>query len=177
MPNSQMIQLAASSTFSFTGTVRHVGASNVEGLAADDRTAIVHVDAILHAPEALEGLANSDIVVQLAPDAAVVRPGQRAAFFTDPIAFGDTVAVREVARLPIAAIEPEVGATLAAGRSPHLDIRRQIEVAIIQTHAREADAVVVGTVLRLEKAGPRRFAEHDPDYWRATLHIDHVERG
>src|SRR5262245_58303420 len=125
MPDSQMIQLAASSTFSFTGTVRHVGADNIEGLAADDRTAIVHGDAVLHAPEALVGLAGSDIVIQLAPDAAVVRPGQRAAFFSDPIAFGDTVAVREVARLPISAIEPEVGATLAAGLSPRLDISRQ----------------------------------------------------
>jgi hypothetical protein len=177
MPESQLIQLASQSAFSFTGTVRHVGASNLAGLAANERTAIVHVDAVLHAASALQRLSGSDIVVQLAPGEAIIRPGQSVVLFTDPLAFGERVAVREVARLPVSAVEPHIAAATAAGVSPQLSISQQVQAATIRVHANEAVAIVVGTVLRLEKAGPTRFAEHDPDYWRATLQIDHVERG
>ena len=37
--------------------------------------------------------------------------------------------------------------------------------------------MVVGRVVRLEKAVPSGGSEHDPDWWLATLDVHHVERG
>jgi hypothetical protein len=37
--------------------------------------------------------------------------------------------------------------------------------------------VVVGRVVKVEKAVAATGSEHDPDWWRATIDVYHVERG
>ena len=41
----------------------------------------------------------------------------------------------------------------------------------------EADVIVIGRVVRLEKAGDPVFREHDPDWWVATVVVDHRVKG
>jgi hypothetical protein len=47
----------------------------------------------------------------------------------------------------------------------------------LRRHAEEAEAIVVGRVTAVEKAGPFVPSEHDPDWWRATVDVDHAEKG
>ena len=135
MPDGEVLDLMSRAGISFTGTVQRVGESRVAGVAADERTAVVRVDQVLHAPDALARLAGSDVTVQLAADAEILQPGQRAAFFADAVAFGETLAVSEVGRLPVEAVEPHVSAAMAANLSPQVDFRRQLAERRLQSHA------------------------------------------
>src|SRR2546429_7233489 len=45
-----------------------------------------------------------------------LQPGDRAAFFTDVVAFGDTLAVNEVERRPLVALEASMAAAMEASR-------------------------------------------------------------
>src|SRR2546430_2558294 len=91
-PDDEALDLMARVGFCFTGTVQHLGADMPGGLAAAGRAAaIVHVDEVLHAPDALAGHAGSDITVQLAPGEGFPQPGERATIFTDIVDVGDTL--------------------------------------------------------------------------------------
>src|SRR5260221_5105861 len=172
MPDPSLIQLASDSAFSFTGTVQDAAMADPSGASPGGKVMRVRVEAVLHAPDALAGLSGQDVLVHPAADAEVMAPGASSTFFTDPVAFTDHVIVQEVARAPVEAAEPEVAGAMALGMSPHLSIRQRVEAARIQQHAQDADALVVGIIQGLEKAGPARFAEHGPDWWRANPSVD-----
>lgn len=175
--NSQFLDLLGRTGISFTGTVRRVRAGTVVGVPVDDRTVVVHVDQVIHAPDSLTGIAGTEVTVQLAPDAEPLHLGDQATFFTNATAVGASIVVAEVGRLPVAAAQSNITAALRVGQAPHAAFRRLLEQERLRSHAIGADAVIVGKVVRLEKAGAERFAEHDPDWWRATLAVQHVERG
>jgi len=181
--DGDILDLMARSSISFIGTVQQPGAAASPAEAGDTRTVTVHVDDVLHAPDALARLAGADVTVQLSDDREVLQPGERAALFTNPLAFGETVAVTEVARLPVAAVEPPLAASephgplRAMAATPRTSFSRQLDEQRIRAHAADADAIVVGKVIALAKAGPGRMTEHDPDWWHATLAVEHVERG
>ena len=178
MPDDPIKALVRQSSISFTGTVEQLGASTLDTVPADDRTGIVLVDHVLHAPPTFAHLAGSRVTVQFAAGTDPPAPGQRVALFTNGLAFGDTIAVSEVGRLPASEVEPGL-VSFAANRpvAPVADIESQLAGEDLRSHAAAADAVIVGRVSSLEKAGPVARSEHDPDWWRATIQIQHVEKG
>ena len=177
MAQEDALDLMARAGVSFVGTVQGPAAPGTSDVGAAPGAVVVRVDEVLHAPDALAQLAGSDVTVQLDPAAKPLAAGAQSAFFTNALAFGDTLSVAEIGRLPVDAVAPHVSTSMAMGLSPQLGLRRQLEDRQLRSHAAETDALVVGRVVKLEKAGPTRFAEHDPDWWLATLDVRHVERG
>jgi hypothetical protein len=178
MTEQEIIDLIGQTALSFTGTVESVAAATMRDIPVDDRTVVVQVDQVLHAPEALARLAGKRVTVQVAPDAEVPTPGESAAFFTNPTVFGESLAVNEVASLPTSEIAPYIATAAAAGTGGPFEMQQQaLADQRLRDHAQQADAVVIARVAKLEKAGPAHISEHDPDWWRATLDIAHAERG
>ena len=164
------------SAFSFVGTVEHVGATTMADVPADERTVVVHVDQVVHAPEAFATLAGS--LVTLQPEGDPPDEGSTWIFFANGVAFGQGIALAEVGRVPADALEAPEGARAAPGEmTPFEAMQAQAEADTLREHAAEADAVIVGRVIGLERAAGAPQREHDPDWWRATLHAVHVERG
>jgi hypothetical protein len=167
-------------------TVTSHRTSTVSDLPVDDHTVVATVDRVLHAPAALARAAGSEVTVQLLPGSAVPAVGDRLVLFTTAVAFGQGIAVAEVGRS-----EPEAvgGTVMAAGTPatvpgarpgrPHpvLEAAERLQDEQLRAHADEADAVVVGRVVAVQKAGPSGITEHDPDHWRATIEVTQVEKG
>jgi|SRR4051795_8245517 hypothetical protein len=99
MPDPTIKQLISSSGLSFSGSVESLGIGPATGLVADDRTAVVQVEQVLHGPEQLAVPPGGKIVVQLSPDLPPLSPGDRATFFTNGLVYGDELVVAEVGRL------------------------------------------------------------------------------
>jgi hypothetical protein len=163
---------------SFIGTVEHLGASTMAELPIDERTAVVDVVQVLHSPEAFAHLAGHRVTMQVAADADPPQVGETAVFFAQGLAFGETLAVQEIGRATVDEIEPHVQAAAAAGeRGAFAPQLRELEIERLQQHAQDADAVVVGRVTALQDVlGPPR-GEHSPNWWKATLQVENVERG
>jgi len=94
-------------------------------------------------------------------------------------AFGDSIAVAEIGRLPVESVEPHASLALASGATAgaFTGLLREMHQDKLREHMHAADAVVVGRVVSVEKAGTVTYSEHDPDWWRATIDVYHVERG
>lgn len=172
-------QLIAKAPFSFVGTILQLGAGTMTDIAIDERTAVVRVEHVLHAPDAFTRIEGHHITLQSAPNLEPLAVGQTLAFFAEGHAFGESIAVTEISRLPVDAVKPYMTRVLAGGAgveasSSLLDDVRQKE---LREHMQSADAVVVGRVVSIVKAGPVTYSEHDPDWWRATIDVYHIERG
>ena len=117
--DDHVTQLLRDAPLSFIGTVEHLGASTMADLPIDERTA-VHVAQVLHAPEAFAHLAGHRVTMQLAADADPPKVGETSAFFAQGLAFGESVALSEIGRVPLQDVEPHVTAAPergSAGRS------------------------------------------------------------
>ncbi|MFF2745702.1 hypothetical protein ACFVVA_09180 [Kitasatospora sp. NPDC058048] len=183
--HEELTDLVRRTQLSFVGTVTRVGGTSLAAVPAEarnDRTAVVRVDQVLHAPEAFRQLAGSEVTVQLSPDAGLMGVGDRAAFFTQGMVYGEGLGVTEVGRLPAGAVQHHVSlAATTADEQPFTSVQREIRHQDLAAHAAEADAVVVGTVVGLERAGGAdradRRSEHSPDWWRASIAVTQVESG
>jgi hypothetical protein len=177
--SDQIKALLAQAPFSFIGTILHLGAATMTGITIDDRTAVVHVDHVLHAPDIFANIEGQRITIQLAANVDPPAVGQSLAFFAEGRVFGESIAVAEIGRLPVEAVEPHATAALAAGApaGAFTGVLQEMEQDRLREHAGTADAVVVGRVVSVEKAGPVTLSEHDADWWRATIDVYHVERG
>jgi hypothetical protein len=171
--------LLEQSPFSFVGSIVLLGAATMTDIPVDDHTAVVHVDHVLHAPSAFAHMEDHRITIQLAQDAELPTVGQTLAFFVEGLAFGESVAVKEIGRLPVESVETQANAALAAGTPAGAfdAVLHDMRQGKIRDHMMAADAVVIGRVVGVEKAGPSSHSEHDPDWWRATIDVFHVERG
>lgn len=178
MANDTVRNLLEQSGIGVVATVQQLGAATMADIPVDDHTAVVLVDQVLHAPEPFGRLVGSHMTIQLAEDHGLPAVGDQLAFFANALAFGETLAVTEVGRLPIEDITPHLGATAApTGEQPIADLQTEIEADRVGQHVRAADAIVIGVVTALAKAGEPAWSEHDPDWWTATLDVHHVERG
>ncbi|MET8546288.1 hypothetical protein ABZW03_37535 [Kitasatospora sp. NPDC004799] len=187
MPNTapvkkeELADLVRRAPLSFVGSVTRVGGTSLAAVpveARDERTVVVRVDEVLHAPEAFRQLAGSEVTVQLAADAAPMAVGDAAAFFTQGLVYGDALGVSEVGRLPVGAVLRHISmAAATADELPFTSVQRAIHDEDLVAHAAEADAVVVGTVVGLEDLGLTDFSEHAPHWWRASIEVSIVERG
>ncbi|GGS83459.1 MULTISPECIES: hypothetical protein [Streptomyces] len=176
-------ELVRRTPLSFLGTVVRLGDSRVASVPADDRTAVVRVFEVLHAPDALRRLAGSEVTVQLSGDIDPPAVGDAAAFFTDGAVYGEGLAVREVGRLPADTVRPFVTrAARTADAMPFTPVERDLRDEAMVAHADEADAVVVGVVVGLRQADGgaapgERVSEHAPDWWLAEIDVEYVEQG
>lgn len=174
MSEDEIRKLLKEAPFSFLGTVERVGAATTGEVPIDKRTAVVHVDQVLHAPEAFSHLAGSRITVQLAADA---KEGQQYTLFADGLAYGNSLAVNEVGRVSAAQTRPHLARAEASATAPFADLQAEIDADNLREHAKEAKAIVVGRVTKLEKAGPVGLSEHDPDMWKATIDVVQSAKG
>lgn len=172
------ISLLSEAAFSFVGTVERLPAPTAEGVPADERTAVVRVDRVLQAPPAFSRLAGTSVTLQLLPDAEPSTVGSSFVFFANGLAFGAGIALTEVGRQPVEDVEPHLETMATPGASAAIDaLQREVVGARLREHSATADAVVLARVVGLERASGAPVREHDPDWWRATLHVTHVERG
>jgi hypothetical protein len=162
---------------SFLGTVERLRAATMGDVPIDEHTAIVHVDQVLRAPEAFAQLAGTRITVQLNAKEDEPEMGEQFAFFASGSAFGDSLAVDEVGRLPISQVQPQLATAAATGSAPFAELQAQIEAEGLRAHVDDAAAVVVGRVTGLTKVTGPPTREHDPDWWVATIEVHHVEKG
>jgi hypothetical protein len=175
---NDITELLKGAAFAFHGTVEQVGAATIDAFPADDRTVVVRVDEVLSAPEPFARLAGSTVTLRLAEDAPLLRAGDTGSFFANGVAFGESLALQEVGRLP--ADDVRRAATAEADRGDELalqSLQREVVTQQLREHAAGADAVVIGRVVALRRAAGPPLREHDPDWWVATLEVGHVQRG
>jgi hypothetical protein len=178
MPQDDVADLLRKGPLSFLGTVEYVGAATMAGVSIDDRTAVVQVVHVLHAPAVFTGLAGQRVTVQLSADTDPPAVGDTVAFFTRGLAYGESLVVEEAGRLPADRFDEQFTAAAETGVPATLDaVQQEILETDLREHASAADAVVTGRVVGLEKAAAGGLSEHDPDWWKATLSVPHVERG
>src|SRR5207302_1108600 len=138
----------------------------------------VRVDYVLHAPPAFAGLTGHRVTLELAADKDLPAVGDTAAFFAEGRAFGESIAVAEVDRLPVDAVMGHVNRAVETGQpGAFAPLLSQVETQHVREHADGADAVILGRVARLERVAGPVASEHDPDWWKATLDVYHVEKG
>ena len=163
--------LSQQATLVFEGTVVQSGAATFAAYPATVTTAIVRVDTIVRAPQALRNFAGRDVTVQLRPRSRV-RVGQRAVFFTEGLMYGDGLAVRELGRRSITeAREPAIRrmeVTVAAHPIPGCVQRVDSATAVItgQVTATEAMPSPLPTI-----------SEHDPQWREARVTVEEVTKG
>ncbi|WP_316527760.1 hypothetical protein [Kitasatospora brasiliensis] len=177
----RLTELVRSASLSFLGTVTRIAGTSLPFLSAEavnERTAVVRVDQVLHAPPAFRQLGGSEITVQLSPDEDLLKVGDTAAFFTRGMVYGEGLGVTEVGRLPADAVRSHVAlAATTADELPFSSVQREIRDQDLAAHAGQADAVVVATVVGLEDLGLPDYSEHAPHWWRATLDVSLAESG
>ncbi len=193
MPTSDEQELRSRAKFIFQGTVQKIGAATLANIQADEKTAVVTVDAIVQGPPALQAYAGQPITVQLAPKEKV-QPGEQATFYAKPWIFGDGLAVSSIGHTPIA-----VTATVAAATNRPLErlLRSGVDERIAT-----AEAVVTGRVVSVHlpeeestsvpratgvrtaalagpaaPAKPERISEHDPIWRDAVIEVKDVQKG
>ena len=171
------MSLMAEAAFAFVGTVEGVGETTLEDVPADDRTAVVKVDRVLHVPEAFATLAGQTVTLRLAEQEPTPAVGDSHVFFANGLAFGASVALTEVGRQPVEEAAPRLSQAETPGATPVETLQRRLTAVRLREHAVSADAVVLARVVGLERASGSPVREHDPDWWRATMHATHVERG
>jgi hypothetical protein len=110
-------------------------------------TAVVHVDEVISAPEAVGDVTGREVTVHLS-DSGRLRRGSRHLFLATSLQFGQEIAVTEIDRLAVSRREErEVRRAL-------LDEKlRQFDEAL-EERLRLADAVIYGVVLRVEPVAP-----------------------
>jgi hypothetical protein len=177
MVDANSIQLLGEAAFGFVGTVQPAETAKPVDVPTDDRTVMVHVDQVLVVPDAFRTLAGSVVALQPAQGVDPPAPGSTWTFFANPIAFGQTIALAEVGRRPAEPAAAPGTATVQARAAAAEDISMQLRAARLRAHADDADAVVLGRVIGLERVGGSPLSEHARDLWRATLHVVHARKG
>jgi hypothetical protein len=179
MPDTNLKRLVAQAGVSFIGTVERAKTDVGADLPTTENAAVVVVDEVLHGPPVLANLAGSRVTLVPAEGQPALKNGERAVFFANSIAYGETVTLQELARQPVERVAAEAGVDAA---TPGVGVRQivaDLEVETLRSHAAEVEAVVLGRVSSLAKAvatqEPPR--EHDPDWWMATLEIASVAQG
>ena len=168
--------------FVFKATAGSLGDSRVTDIPVDDHTVVFKIDQVLHAPAALARSAGLEVTVQLAEGSPIPAVGEQLTLFTTPVAYGEGIAVAEVGRVApgsaveSSTIEPDSRARRSRPRRTLTEVQKRMEEQR-RAHATEADVIVIGRVVRLEKAGDPVLREHDPDWWVATVVVDHQVKG
>jgi len=163
-------RLADVSSFVFRGRVLKSEAATMDQVAATKLTAIVRVEEVYRAGDALREVNGMEITLILRQRAA---EGRSYIFFTNVMLFGSSLAARESGRLAVGQ-NRDYARKLVYAAFDYKEDR-----ALRQRIAR-ATLVVTGKVLRTEPMprDPRwPQSEHDPEWWTAVLQIDGFAKG
>jgi hypothetical protein len=153
-------------TFVFEGTLVRRNASTVASVVPNQLTAVVRVDRVLRVPPELEHLTGQQITVQLA---APLAARSTTAFSTVGWVYGDSLAVIELEREPVAdvaGVTPEQQFATAWNRDTG-------------SRVSSASQIVLGQVVGMgpHPRATRRLSEHDADWWQADVQVDAVLKG
>jgi hypothetical protein len=185
MPTGSKAQaLARDARFVFVGTIQRLRAATMDDVPLDDRTAIVRVDQIVHAPDVLAQYTGHDITVRLGGRGRV-REGMQATFYTSGWLFGDSIAVESFAHEEVrqmAAAAQDAGDPVHRLRLKETQARFDAAPVVVSgrvTSVRMPADVVAATAVRARRAaepiGP--ISEHDPDWRIADIQVDEVHKG
>jgi hypothetical protein len=171
----ELLSAARTAPFVFFGTVRVPGGSNVELLESDEYpSAVVRVDDVIAAPEAVGDLTGRDVTIHLSRRARLAR-NSRHMFIATSLQFGDEIALTEVARVPHRRqVEQQLRRAVLDERLDDLD-EAQTE------RLRLAEAVVYGVVQRIEPIAAEGEAaavgEAIPGFRAAVLKVWRMLKG
>jgi len=185
MPTASRARSAAQARFVFIGTVQKLRAATMDDVPIDERTAIVRVDEVILAPDALAHYAGHDITVHVGGRKRL-QAGQQAKFSTNPWLFGDSIAVESIDQEDVRRTAVR---EMNEGRDPirHLadrDVQSRFADADVVVSGRVASVRVPSDVMATRSARARgaptpapRISEHDPDWRVADIQVDEVHKG
>jgi hypothetical protein len=160
----------AAATFVFLGTV--AASTSTETPTKDGRTVLVSVDQIYFQKGTFENQTGRQVEV-LGATVPLNEKG-RYVFYTDPVRFGERVAVSIVD--VSAATDSNLGQSEAQMKQQTTDqaLRREIE-----ERAALAELVISGAVseIRPSPSKPGRDTEHDPDFRVARVKVERPLKG
>lgn len=164
-------RLARESRFVFSGSVDATRRSSLSIVPGGPGTVVTRVEDIYLAGDDLRDQRDQLVTVIVADEAPGV--GDRFIFFTNPILFGETMAVHEVGRVR----QPDDVAALA-----RLMEKTEIEMADeeLRRHVGTAEAIVAGrvqSIRQLSTVNADTMGEHDPDWWAATIRVARTLKG
>jgi hypothetical protein len=175
---------AREARFVFKGTVQKLKAATMREVTVDQKTAIVRVDEVIHAPEVLSQYAGQDITVIVAGNKKL-KKGEQSVFYTNGVLFGDSVAVAAVDHHDLEKMAP---AMAIAGADPVKNLAQRD----VQERFESADVVVSGRVISVripsdvvtrmasraaDTNGNGKVSEHDPDWRIGEIQVDQVHKG
>ena len=157
-------RMARDARFIFTGTVETPGASSIGILAGNPNSKVVLVERVHRAAPALQGQAGQRVTVLSAEESG--ESGRRV-FFTNPLLYGETIAVKELGSVEAPEAIDEVHTLVAAlsDESKNEELRQHLASAEAVLHAR------VLSLHRVSQATAATASEHDPDWWAAVVHV------
>ncbi len=182
---SKSQDLTGQAKFVFQGTVQKMKSVAFKEVPVSDRTVVVRVDQLIHAPEVLRDYVGRDVTVQLAPGEKVAK-GETLIFYTNGWTFGEGLALQSVGHKE--ATPSTVSALALHPGDPVASLHAREALA----QAADADLIVSGRVsaVRLppEEATARaaamtsgrttdRISEHAPLWQEAVIDIDEVHKG
>lgn len=169
--------LSEQARFVFRGTVQSLNASNLPDVVpASSLSLVARVDEVLQSPQSLAQAGGQEVTLQFSapPD---LTPGDEAVFFTNPMAYGETLAVQAVGHQP-------VPATFAAMTRRNNDPVRTLVNRDRQGRLATADLVIRGrvTAVKITDADRtnttlNRRDEHAPEWRDAVIQVLATEKG
>ena len=189
MPGNPAIDLLAQQArFVFKGTVRKLKAATMPVIPVTDRTVVVRVDEITHAPEGLSDCVGQEITVQLGGTKRVQK-GDEAVFFANGWVFGESIGVLSIDHHAVEGARAALGA--AAGSDPvanlaNREMRARFEsadvvvsgrVANVKLPAERTSLGMAQAVVAGESTTSQPISEHDPLILEAEIEVAAVHKG
>ncbi len=163
-------RLADLSSFVFRGRVLKSEATTMPQVEATNQTAVVLVEEVHRAADAIRDVNGMQITLILKQRAT---EGRSYIFFTNVVLYGSSLAARESGRLPVGRNSDYARSLVNAAFDDKEDRALQQRIA-------RAALVVAGKVLRTEPL-PRDpswpESEHDPQWWTAVVQVDSYAKG
>ncbi|HYX28330.1 MAG TPA: hypothetical protein VE863_07170 [Pyrinomonadaceae bacterium] len=174
---------AEQARFVFKGTVQKLKGATLREITADQRTAVVRVDEVIHAPEVLSQYAGQDITVITGKKK--LRKGQQSVFYTNGVLFGDSVAVEavdyhDIGKMPAAMAVADADPVRNLARR---DLQRRYESADVVLSGRvtavriPTDVVAAFASRAADATATGPISEHDPDWRIGEIQVDQVHKG
>jgi hypothetical protein len=190
-------ELERLTNFVFKGTVLKLKAATMDVVPVTDNTAIVRVDEILEAPDAMTDFAGREITVEIGGGKRP-KKGERVVFYANGWIFGEGLAVRSLDHRPALAGLEAVGVTPGnpvenlANKKARIRFEQSQAVVTgrvtsVRLPPSEAAAFMASTPIlvgaeSVADAAPvepefKPVSEHDPIIHEAVVEVDAVHKG
>lgn len=172
MRASRLQDLLHRSSMVFRGTIVELGASTLPAFPASENTMAVRVDDVVQAPEAFCPRVGAMVTVEPAASSWSPDSGTAHVFFANPLVFGETLVLTEVAHADEDTDKLREQIAKADEELDRSALRQRLE---------QAELVVTGVVVQTGRADvgrpTGRESEHDPGWWDAQIEVDRVIKG